>query len=151
MRFAAYIFLGGILAGNAVAQDIHRASFQCAEETVIPVKESGAAPDVLALMKAFNDRFPVDLADNLLRRAAAGKLSGEEKDSIKNGFLMTDEDDDGNTALSSFGQSASHAQFCSFHSTLIFYAFLDFVRHCHHSFNCCQPPVLQRARKIRTG
>lgn len=99
MRFAAYIFLGGILAGNAVAQDIHRASFQCAEETVIPVKESGAAPDVLALMKAFNDRFPVDLADNLLRRAAAGKLSGEEKDSIKNGFLMTDEDDDGNVMV----------------------------------------------------
>ncbi len=36
-------------------------------------------------------------------------------------------------------------------SVLIPYAFLDFVRHSHHSFSCCQPPVLQRARKIRTG
>lgn len=36
-------------------------------------------------------------------------------------------------------------------SVLILYAFLDFVRHNHHDFNCCQPPVLQRARKMRTG
>ena len=27
-----------------------------------------------------------------------------------------------------------------------------FLQHnCHHSFSCCQPPVLQSARKIRTG
>ena len=99
MKLSALVLLGCLVTADAVAQDIHRASFQCADDTVIPVTGAGAAPDVLVLMKGFNSRFPVSLTANLIQRAAEGRLQSAEKNSIKNGFFMTAEDDDGNVVM----------------------------------------------------
>ena len=106
MRLQYFLLPLFLFALEASASDLYQAYFRCAEDHVIAVPETPEEPDVLSLMKVFHKEFPAALTGAFLEKAAAGRLSPEERELLKKGVFATEEDDDGNEVMARVWQDA---------------------------------------------